>query len=69
MTYCVAQATTYIRDDHFIPVAQAGDLRLPLRDEVIVVDVVGKEAILCTGVTQVTESFSPNTTCLWFTDK
>jgi len=33
-------ATTYIRDRKFLSIAQAGNLRLPLGDEVIVVDVV-----------------------------
>jgi len=61
------RATTYIRDAKLFSIAQAGNLRLALGDEVIVVDVVWKEANLCTGVTQVTESFSPNATCLRFT--
>jgi hypothetical protein len=52
-TKCSAgEATTYIRDVHLFPIIHAGDVRLPLRDEVIVIDVVGKETILCTGVTQ-----------------
>jgi hypothetical protein len=60
-------ATTYIGDAKLFTIAQASNLRLALGDEVIVVDVVGKEANLCTGVTQVTESFSPNATCLRYT--
>ena len=33
-------APTYIRDVKLFPITQAGNLRLPLGDEVIVVDVV-----------------------------
>lgn len=33
-------ATTYICDNKLLPIAQAGNLCLPLGDEVIVVDVV-----------------------------
>ena len=61
------RATTYIRDVKFFSTAQAGNLLLALGDEEIVVDDVWKEASLCTGVTQVRESFSPNATCLSFT--
>ena len=60
------RATTYIRDVKLFSIAQVGNLRLALGDEVIAVGDVWKEASLCTGVTQVTESFSPNATCLSF---